>query len=135
MREFEIIEQHMKKQRCNGRLLHNRRFRLTDTDKKLIRKQLKTFTLEELLDAITATHSTEWNVGINPDGKKYLCLRLCISDDTIQKRMDKFEEIEDALAKISERQEEEAQKEVIAPEPSTITDTKAAYREALRNSK
>ena len=130
MREYEIIEQHMKKQRCNGRLLHNRRFRLTDTDRKLIRQQLKTFTLEMLLDAITQTHRTEWNIGINPDGKKYLCLRLCIDDKHIQDRIKDFDEYEDALEKITEQEEP---KEVIVPQPSTIIDTKAAYKQALRD--
>ena len=86
MREYEIIEQHMKKQRCNGRLLHNRRFRLTETDRKLIRQQLKTFTLEELLDAITQTHRTEWNIGINPDGKKHLRLGPCIDTKAAYKQ-------------------------------------------------
>ena len=129
MREYEIIEQHMKKQRCNGRLLHNRRFRLTDTDRKLIRQQLKTFTLEMLLDAITQTHRTEWNIGINPDGKKHLRLGLCIDDDHIQNRITDFDEYEDALEKI----EQEEPKEVIIPQPSTIIDTKAAYKQALRD--
>jgi hypothetical protein len=70
MKEFEIIEAHIKKQRHNGRPLHNRRYRLTTKDRDLIKKQLKIFPLEDLLDAITQTHRTPWNLGDNPNGKK-----------------------------------------------------------------
>ena len=135
MREFEIIELHMKKQRHNGRPLHNRRFRLTEKDRQLVRKQLKIFTLEDLLDAVTQTHRTDWNLGGNPIGKKYLDLRLCIDDDHIQKRLEDFEKHEIDMERIADREAMEAEKEPIVSEPSTITDTKAAYREALRNSK
>jgi hypothetical protein len=86
MREFEIIETHMKKQRHNGRPLHNRR--LPADGKGSAANQvssLKIFPLEDLLDAITQTHRTAWNLGDNPLGKKHLWLGLCIDDEHIQR--------------------------------------------------
>tara|TARA_Y100001968_G_C19421882_1_gene752202 strand:- start:73 stop:483 length:411 start_codon:yes stop_codon:yes gene_type:complete len=134
MREFEIIESHMKRQRHNGRPLHNRRFRLTEKDRQLIRKQLKIFPLEDLLDAITQTHRTPWNLGDNPLAKKYLCLRLCIDDEHIQHRLEDFEAYEIRLERAADRaarEAEEKQNEQNIP-ASTISDTKAAYRDARR---
>ena len=132
MREFEIIETHMKRQRHNGRPLHNRRFRLTDTDRKLIRQQLKIFTLEDLLDAITQTHRTDWNLGINPNGNKHLRLGLCIDDDHIQTRLQEFENYEAKLERAADRAAREAEQTPVNIPASTITDTKAAYRDARR---
>jgi hypothetical protein len=134
MREFEIIEQHMKRQRHNGRPLHNRRFRLTEKDRQLIRKQLKIFPLEDLLDAITQTHRTAWNLGDNPNGKKHLRLGLCIDDEHIQRRLEDFEEYEVRLERAADRAAREAEeKEKMQDIPvSTIADTKAAYRDARR---
>ena len=134
MREFEIIESHMKKQRHNGRPLHNRRFRLTDKDRQLIRKQLKIFPLEDLLDAITQTHRTAWNLGDNPNAKKHLRLGLCIDDEHIQRRLEEFEENEIRLERAADRaaqEAEEKQNQQNIP-ASTISDTKAAYRDARR---
>lgn len=134
MKEIEIIEQHIKSQKFRGRLLHNRRFRLTDTDVKLIRKQLKRFTLEDLLDAITQLHRTEWNLGDNPDGRKHLRLGLAIDDDHIQKRLDAFEEYEARLERLADEaalRQEEDEREEYTP-PSEIVDSKAAYRNARR---
>ena len=134
MREFEIIETHMKRQRHNGRPLHNRRFRLTEKDRQLIRKQLKIFPLEDLLDAITQTHRTAWNLGDNPNGKKHLRLGLCIDDEHIQRRLEDFEEYEIRMERAADRaareaEEKENQQKIPA---STITDTKTAYRDARR---
>ena len=134
MQEFEIIESHMKRQRHNGRPLHNRRFRLTEKDRQLIRKQLKIFPLEDLLDAITQTHRTPWNLGDNPLAKKYLCLRLCIDDEHIQQRLEDFEAYEIRLERAADRaarEAEEKQNQQDIP-ASTISDTKAAYRDARR---
>ena len=131
MREYRIIEQHLQKQRFNGRKLHNHRYRLTDKDRDLIKKQLKTFMLEDILDAITQTHRTDWNLGINPLGKRFLDLRLCIDDDHIQKRLEEFEEHEADLERMADRAAKDAEREQ-PPERSTITDTRAAYREAIR---
>ena len=137
MREFEIIEQHMKKQRHNGRPLHNRRFRLTEKARQLIRKQLKIFPLEDLLAAITQTHRTPWNLGDNPLAKKHLRLGLCIDDEHIQRRLEEFEENEIRLERAADRaarEAEEKQTEQDIP-ASTITDTRAAYRDARRANK
>ena len=132
MREFEIIEQHMKRQRYNGRPLHNRRVRLTDKDRQLIRKQLKIFPLEDLLDAITQTHRTAWNLGDNPNAKKHLRLGLCIDDEHIQQRLEDFEEYEIRLERAADRAAREAEEKIEDIPASAITDTKAAYREARR---
>ena len=134
MQEFEIIEQHMKRQRHNGRPLHNRRFRLTEKDRQLIRKQLKIFPLEDLLDAITQTHRTPWNLGDNPNGKKHLRLGLCSDDEHIQRRLEDFEEYEIRLERAADRaarEAEEKQNKQNIP-ASTISDTTAAYRDARR---
>ena len=134
MREFEIIESHMKRQRHNGRPLHNRRFRLTEKDRQLIRKQLKIFPLEDLLDAITQTHRTPWNLGDNPLAKKYLCLRLCVDDEHIQQRLEEFEEYEIRMERAADREAREAEEKQNQQNipASTISDTKAAYRDARR---
>ena len=134
MQEFEIIESHMKRQRHNGRPLHNRRFRLTEKDRQLIRKQLKIFPLEDLLDAITQTHRTPWNLGDNPLAKKYLCLRLCIDDEHIQQRLEDFEAYEIRLERAADRAAQEAEEKQNQQDipASTISDTKAAYRDARR---
>ena len=132
MRELQIIEEHVRKQRHNGRLLHNRRYRLTDKDRQLVKKQLKIFTLEDLLDAITQTHRTPWNMGDNPLAKKYLDLRLCIDDDHIQKRLEDFERYEAELERVADRSARESEREAKPVELSQITDTKAAYREAIK---
>jgi Mg2+ and Co2+ transporter CorA len=132
MREFEIIETHIKKQRHNGRPLHNRRYRLTAKDRDLIKKQLKIFPLEDLLDAITQTHRTPWNLGDNPNGKKHLRLGLCIDDEHIQRRLEEFEEYEQRLQRAADRAAREAETAAEDIPASTITDTRAAYREARR---
>tara|TARA_Y100000593_G_scaffold4242_2_gene8423 strand:+ start:2199 stop:2609 length:411 start_codon:yes stop_codon:yes gene_type:complete len=132
MTDFEIIEQHLKKQRHNGRLLHNRRFRLTDKDRQLIRKQLKTYPLEDLLDAITQTHREPWNLGANPNGRKHLRLGLCIDDDHINDRIEAFEKHEAALIEADEKQASKGTENTEIVARSTISDTTAAYREARR---
>ena len=132
MREFEIIEAHMKKQRHNGRPLHNRRYRLTEKDRQLIKKQLKIFPLEDLLDAITQTHRTPWNIGDNPLSKKYLCLRLCIDDEHIQQRLEDFEVYENRLERAADRAAREAEKQRENIPATTITDTAAEYRKRRR---
>lgn len=135
MQEFEIIESHMKKQRHNGRPLHNRRYRLTAKDRDLIKKQLKIFPLEDLLDAITQTHRTPWNLGDNPNAKKHLRLGLCIDDEHIQQRLEEFETYEAMLERAADRAAREAEQTPVNTPASTITDTRAAYRNARRANK
>lgn len=135
MKEFEIIELHMKKQRHNGRPLHNRRYRLTTKDRDLIKKQLKIFLLEDLLDAITQTHRTPWNLGDNPNAKKHLRLGLCIDDEHIQQRLEEFETYEARLERAADRAAREAEQTPVDIPASTITDTRAAYRDARRANK
>ncbi len=132
--EIRAIEEHIKSQKHNGRLLHNRRFRLTDKDIQLIRKQLKRWTLEDLCDAITQLHRTPWNLGDNPNGNKHLRLPLAIDDDHIQGRLEDFEKYESELEKMADRIAREKEKKASEPEieRSTITDTKEAYRKARK---
>jgi hypothetical protein len=132
MDTYKIIEDHLKKQRHNGRLLHNRRFRLTDKDRQLIRKQLKTYPIEDLLDAITQTHREPWNLGANPNGRKHLRLGLCIDDDHINDRLEAFEKHETALIEADEKQAADSVINIEKVAQSTIVDTAAAYREARR---
>lgn len=102
------------------------RWRLKDTETKLIRQQLKQgYTVEDMCLAIDALFADEFCAGKNDRGKKYQRLGLAIDDKHIDDRIEEGEK----LAKIKAyRQKQQQASEV--DRFSTNGNSRQMYKEA-----
>ena len=132
MSDVEIVEEHYRNQLLpNGRRARRKTYKFTTSDRALVRKQLKIFTVDELCEAISQTHRTPWNIGDNPGAKKHLRLGLCIDDDHLNERLDAAEEHADR-EKRRHAANTDAVRQVSTTPADVSTPTRELYRQARK---
>lgn len=108
MKKNELIEQVADYYRSKN----HRRWHLKPKEEKLISDRIKDgYTLDELKMAIDGLHITDWNMGNNPSGKKYLSLYYALHEDKIDSRIEKAQEVIDSRDKERLRLQAQAQKD------------------------
>lgn len=125
------------------RSMNHSRWHLKPKERKLIEDRIDDgYSLQELKMAIDGLHQTEWNIGNNPSGKKYLGLYYALHEDKIDLRIQTAQDNIDILQKMKEKEREEKEKsrqweidrnksmESLAP-----IDSRALLRKAMRNNK
>ncbi len=123
------------------RSMDHSRWHLKPKEKKLIEDRIDDgYSLQELKMAIDGLHQTEWNIGNNPSGKKYLGLYYALHEEKIDLRIQTAQDHIDSSEREKEKARREAEKtkqwemdrnksmESLAP-----IDSRALLRKAMRN--
>ncbi len=91
-RQVELVWDHYcSQQKPCGRRYHPNR-PPPEKIERLIQRQLKRFTVDDLRHAIDVLHTSDFHTGNNDRGQRYLRIGLAIDDDHILERLDQHEQ-------------------------------------------
>ena len=116
----------------------HKRWHLKPKERQMLEERIKDgYTLDDLKMAIDGLHMTDWNIGNNPSGRKYLGLYYALHEDKIDGRITAAQDSmdrEEREIRIRRRQrDKDMEREKSRQEMMNMPDISAELRKAARS--
>jgi len=116
----------------------HKRWHLKPKERQMLEDRIKEgYTVDELKMAIDGLHMTDWNIGNNPGGKKYLGLYYALHEDKIDGRITTAQDamdIKERESRIRQRQvDKDIEREKSRKEMMDMPNISAELRKAMRS--
>ena len=134
MKKDELVNEVATYYRSKG----HKRWHLKPKERQLLEDRIGDgYTLDELKMAVDGLHMTDWNIGNNPSGKKYLGLYYALHEDKIDGRIqtaqDSMDREERERKRVRRQVDQDAEREKSRKEMMNMPNISAELKKAMRS--